>query len=241
MPMLDWLESIGLVARRRPSLRHDNYAGCADPAHLLTRSEAHPGYVATSSGRLFDVVNPTPEQVDIHEIAYALANVNRFGGHTKWPYTVAQHSVYCAIECQRRYDTPHLELACLLHDAAEAYVGDVIRPVKRLIASVYRPIEDRVQAAIWQRFGLEIDADVERVIKDVDNAVVMAESAALMIGSCSWNWEGVDRSPIEIRRWSENGPYNAFMAKFRQLFGELESHRAAESAAVRSAAACLTA
>lgn len=246
MKMHGWLQTIGLIPRRSPEQTEwyrdpqpppaadpdatgcaleprsgcdlETRNGAADPQHLLTTSENHPGYVATSSGRLFDVVHPTPQQVNIREIAHALSQANRFGGHTRWPYSVAQHLVYCAGECERRYvGRPDLAFACLLHDGAEAYVCDVIRPVKRLISSVYRPIEERVQAAVWRAFGAEIDAETERVIKEVDNAVVMAESAQLMTGSETWNWAGVAMAPLKIGQWTPKAAYYAFLSKFYDL------------------------
>jgi uncharacterized protein len=237
--MREWLTAIGLLPQRQDSPRDieleeghvpakdPNAVGCfEDPRHALTRSESHPGFVATSTGRLFDVVNPRPEEIEIEEIAHALSQINRFGGHTKFPYSVAQHSGLCAAVCEHIHPgKPELALACLLHDAAEAYCGDVIRPIKRLIASAYRPLENRIQAAIWQRFELQVDWQMEAAIKAIDDSVVMEESRALMHGSQDWNWEGVTPANINIIQMTPAQVRTAFLMKFSRCRSASTSSR----------------
>jgi hypothetical protein len=229
--MFGWLRSIGLIPRgdERPEIKccggaasgfDDRYCKCpgSEPEEISTTSEASPGYVATVSGRMFNVCDIDEGEIEITEIAHALSQINRFCGHTKFPYSVAQHSVNCAIECEERFPgRPELALACLMHDAAEAYCGDVIRPVKRLIRELYAPIERRIQDAIWRRFGIEIDADTQAVIHQVDNAVVMAESSVLMNGSESWNWNGVTPSFVPIVRKHHETARVEFLNAFRRL------------------------
>jgi hypothetical protein len=104
----------------------------------------------TVSGRLIDVLAPDPAQITIGDIAHALARLCRFGGHTREFYSVAQHSVLVS----------HLALAddarfALLHDASEAYLVDVPRPIKTTSAlGGYLDVEERLQRAIYDRFGL---------------------------------------------------------------------------------------
>jgi hypothetical protein len=232
MSLFKWFQSIGLLPQRPDCCSHvtaegmdawnkQEEVGLANPKHLGTTSEAHPGYVGTVSGRLFDVMNPRPEEVDIDEMAHALAQINRFCGHTKYPYSVAQHSCYCAEECERRYPGQAMvALACLLHDGAEAYCGDVIRPIKRMIGPLYRPIEDRVQRAIWSAFHVNQSSCIDGIVKEIDNATVMVESRELMIGSEEWNWEGVTPSSVRIRRWHPAVARLAFLTRFRRLYEE---------------------
>lgn len=125
-------------------------------------------WIQTYTGKAFDVLDPRPELVDIEDIAHALACINRFTGHLKVPMSVAQHSFNASMMC------PEAPLEALLHDAAEAYVNDVSRPVKMVIEGVFRPIEDRVDAAIRQRFGLGPMKHPR--VKFVDNVLLKLEA-----------------------------------------------------------------
>jgi hypothetical protein len=111
------------------------------------------GYMHTWTGRLFYPAAPKADDVDLEDIAHALSRICRFGGHCDF-YSVAQHSVLVSLYCDEvdaRWG--------LLHDAAECYIGDIIRPVKHNQALPgmrdYRAAEDRIQDAICHRFGLD--------------------------------------------------------------------------------------
>lgn len=132
------------------------------------------GKIQTRSGRIVDVLNPRPEDFDLSDIAHALAHQCRFSGHTSRFYSVAEHSLFvCAI-----VDEKHAREA-LLHDAAEAYIVDVPRPIKRLAGLLeYRRIEERIEAAIAARFGLSWPWAPE--IKVADDLLLAAEVRALM-------------------------------------------------------------
>ncbi len=108
----------------------------------------------TFSGKVFDLVNPDPESVSIKDIAVALANQCRFNGHTRRFYSVAEHCLYVS----RAVSGISREMAYygLMHDAAEAYVGDVVAPLKSLLPE-YRAVEERVWRAICVRFNLPVE------------------------------------------------------------------------------------
>lgn len=106
--------------------------------------------IQTFTGRMFDVQDPAPEDIDIRDIARALSYTPRFGGHLRCFYSVAQHSV----EVSRRCD-PFDALAGLLHDAGEAYMTDLAKPVKDLPdLEGFRTTEDRLIRAILLHFGV---------------------------------------------------------------------------------------
>jgi hypothetical protein len=152
----------------------------------------------TFSGKLVDAENPTPEMVDIQDIAHALSMTCRFGGHCRDFYSVAEHSL---IVCQ--YGTPPLHpqdpsfpraiLALLMHDAAEAYIGDIISPVKYLLRDAH-PIEQKWLVAIEQKFNLEERlSQPDQYVKDADLMVLSHEVATLF-------------SPVLPEWWAEFGP-----------------------------------
>jgi hypothetical protein len=109
--------------------------------------------MTTFSGRSVDPLNLTPDDIAIEDIAHHLACINRFCGACKKPISVAQHSVYVARMCGAEDGGEHA-LQALLHDATEAYLGDVIRPLKTMeLFNIYREAEDRAQAVIFEKFG----------------------------------------------------------------------------------------
>lgn len=106
-----------------------------------------PGVIRTFTGNYIDVTNPQPENICIEDIAHALSNSCRFGGHTMQFYSVAEHSMRVA-----ELVGPHFKLAALLHDASEAYLIDMPTPIKLLLPD-YNKIEFRLMDVIADKFG----------------------------------------------------------------------------------------
>ena len=124
-------------------------------------------WFVTAHGRRVFVQDPDPKQIFLDDIAHALANLCRFGGHTKTFYSVAQHSILVS-----ELVSPKHALAGLLHDAAEAYLGDVIRPLKRQLGP-YREIEARWEFAIALRF--HVPRLMPRAVKVADITALVTE------------------------------------------------------------------
>ena len=106
-------------------------------------------WILTKSGVEFDLTNPTPEMVDLSDIAHSLSNIKRFNGHTDVNCSVALHSVIMSYAVPEQY-AKH----ALLHDAHEAYIGDISSPLKLLLGSQLNWLEHNIDAAISKRLGV---------------------------------------------------------------------------------------
>jgi 5'-deoxynucleotidase YfbR-like HD superfamily hydrolase len=137
------------------------------------------------SGRRLDLLDPSPMDVEIEDIAHGLARVARWNGQTigDHPFSVAQHSV--VVEEIAAHMQPGLEarwrLTALLHDAAEYVIGDMISPFKAALGLDYRVFEDRLEAAIHVRFGLPVATPrpIKTLIKAADRACAYFEATQL--------------------------------------------------------------
>ena len=138
--------------------------------------------MGTFSGRRFDPLMMTPEDVVLEDIAHALSLLCRGGGQLKYFYSVGQHCINCMKEAEARGWSKRMQLACLLHDASEAYISDIIRPVKVHLSN-YMEIEERIMDKIWQRFGLDdLTEEENRRRKQIDDDVLKLELKVLIEG-----------------------------------------------------------
>lgn len=136
--------------------------------------------IMTRSHKMFDPIRPDVSLVDIQDIAHALSMLCRANGHFKSFYSVGQHCINCAREAQARGYSRKVVLACLLHDASEAYLSDVTRPVKQELPK-YTQIEEPLQELIWQKFlGEGLTPEENRLVFLVDDDILENEFPALM-------------------------------------------------------------
>lgn len=174
-------------------------------------------YVETRSGKRVTFLDPKPDDIDIRDIAYSLANQCRFNGHCSAFYSVAEHSVHVSSLLPRE-----LQLGGLLHDAAEAFVGDIPSPIKQFVPNL-RDIEDSIVRVIFEKFGCLDALERYNEIKQVDLQQLYTEAHYLLpSGGKHWNmWNGP-------RAWSEKDgvkpvcalpqyAFRAFMISFEEL------------------------
>lgn len=166
-------------------------------------------WMQTFTGKQFWPCDPRPEDVCLEDIAHALSLCCRFNGHCLHHYSVAQHSVLVSENVSAEF-----ALYGLLHDAAEAYVCDVPRPLKPMLEG-YAAIEAKVHAAICSRFGLSPVMPAE--VKRVDNAILVDEARSIMARPpADWHLPEPGLG-IKIQVWAP-----AFArAKFLQRYAEL--------------------
>jgi hypothetical protein len=167
--------------------------------------------IQTFSGHLFYPLDPRPEEVFIEDIAAALSKLCRFGGHTRKFYTVGEHSVWCS-----RYAPPGLQLAALLHDATEAYAGDVITPIKRELPA-YADIESRLATVIAQRFDVPLHP-LPAEIKHIDRAI-LADEVRQNLAPSSCSWPEIQPLGVQLEYWAPERACKEFLRAFAQYGG----------------------
>lgn len=165
-------------------------------------------WMHTFTGRAFYPLDPRPDDIDERDIAHALSLVCRYGGHVKRFYSVAEHCVHIATYLLDTTGDAHLALWGLLHDAPEAYVGDMVRPLKRQIPQ-YQKIENGIMVAIAEKYGLPrediFSVDLPAAVKDADNRILLTEKAALLSEpEIPWHpfFDTIEPLPVQIYGWS---------------------------------------
>lgn len=151
-------------------------------------------WIETYSGKQIDLVNPDPEQFLLEDIFRALLNIPRFGGHTKNFYSVAMHSYNVATLLP-----PALQFQGIMHDATEAFIGDMPTPFKALLPD-YKAAELRLWHAIADRFSLPYKLDP--LVKQADAIALIHERDYLKPTKIVWpDHENVLRLPAGTFRW----------------------------------------
>ncbi len=184
------------------------------------------------SGRRLDLLDPSPLDVEISDIAHGLARVARWNGqtHGDHAFSVAQHSIVVEALFTRLYpSTPEERQMALLHDAPEYVIGDMISPFKSVVGGGYKTVERRLEAAVHLRFGLPAHAKAELKdrIKKADcisayfEATVLAGFSESEARKFFGTPKGITRDMIEL----EPLPAMQAQALFLQRFADIEAER----------------
>jgi 5'-deoxynucleotidase YfbR-like HD superfamily hydrolase len=181
--------------------------------------------ILTYTGKLFDFWEPTPDMVCIEDIAHALALTNRYNGHTYQPYSVAEH-------CERMsYISTAHPLVSLLHDAAEAYVGDIASPQKRRLwwdfdltgATSFREQENKIIRVIGEALSLrDLESNVKsKGVKEADLIMLATEARDLMPESSIYTWWTKEVEPLEEKIYPLHWALveDQFLTRYEELTG----------------------
>jgi len=175
-------------------------------------------FIQTLSGRRVNPLDAAPEDIDPADIARALANTSRFGGHSRAFYSVAQHSaIVCDLLEQRGGATPDELMAALLHDAAEAYLGDLPHPIKHRsdLGAAYRVAEKQLEAVINERFALP---ESSGRIKPLDRALLATERRTF--SEVTWHWpelDGAEELDLAIEPWDSARALREFTGRYERI------------------------
>lgn len=173
-------------------------------------------YITTFGGTHIVPTSPAAEEIHITDIAHALSLICRGNGHVKTFFSVGQHCINCALEARERGYTDRLVLACLLHDASEAYMSDVPRPFKPFLKE-YRIFEDRLLDVIYEKYlGSPLTGEEQKLLKEIDDALLYYDLLELLN----------ERTPgpepkLHIPLSYEVQPFEVVEKKYLQLFKSL--------------------
>lgn len=167
----------------------------------------NPNAILVRSGVLFDVFNPNEEDITIEDISHALSNLCRYGGHSPKFYSVAQHSVLCSL----RGETIQEQLELLLHDASEAYLIDLPKPIKLMLPE-YIIVEDNLLNLIFNKFKLNfpLSARVHKIDRDL----------------LEYEYDRFyDHTELGFTYWSPEESKAKFLARFYELTRQIEEQK----------------
>ena len=169
-------------------------------------------YTQTFSGGIICPQDPIGDEIKIEDIAHALSQQPRFGGHLREFFSVAQHCILVSHYCARRD-----ALWGLLHDASEAYIADICRPVKKGLIG-YKEAEDKLMAAVCQKFGLDLVMPAS--VKEADDLLICLESNQFLapLRMEIWKHWPVDLSQFDkIVPWDWRHAEDVFLDRFKEL------------------------
>lgn len=181
--------------------------------------------VQTHTGLRVSLAEPEPSTIYIRDIACALSRLNRYSGATQLPVNVACHSLNVVRFLATKKAPPLVQMFGLLHDAHEAYIGDITEPMRREIAAyasfdVVTRIAERIDKAIWQAFGLDAAPGFGGLawVRSADQAVFAAEWRDLMRGPCPLK---VEAAPFAIKPRNADKAEEEFLRTFERLLIEI--------------------
>lgn len=184
-------------------------------------------WLLTRTGAQVDMAFVSADSISMLDIAHSLALVNRFHGHTTRPYSVAEHSllVLRIVARDLRICNPHAQLAALLHDAHEAYCGDLAAPLKPLLGSAWADLEDRTMRAVRRRFGVCLAGEAwASEIKRADLIALATERRDLMPAGGP-AWPGLDDVPcaddVDLNDPARLKGWQAWRQQFLDIAAEL--------------------
>lgn len=170
----------------------------------------------TYTGIFMDPLSPKAEQICLEDIAHALSMISRANGHFPEIHTVAQHCIECYAEAKARELSEEIQLFSLLHDGAEAYLGDFIQPVKARMEE-YQRAEKRLLDMIYHKFAGRAPTEKEKKeIKDIDKTLLFFEFKHYMGMGCGEPGIGLKSRPQFIEM-----PRQQVERKYKEIYGEL--------------------
>lgn len=186
------------------------YGNTLHPVHAV-----YDGLFNTASHKKMNIIEPTADMFTLNDIATGLSNICRFGGQLPRFYSVAQHSI---LVCELA--PPELKREALMHDATEAYLGDMIKPLKVIVGDAYTDVEQRFTIVISDKYNL--DAGKLLAIKQFDKQALEIEHEYFFLKSKK-KWDAAFQQNNRV--WSNRTAKHLFIKYFHELFPGIDSSK----------------
>ncbi len=173
--------------------------------------------IITYSKQYINPLDPDKENIFLTDIAHALSKICRANGQLPVFFSVAEHSIFCCREAMERGYSNKLCLALLMHDASEAYIADIVRPVKRSLDDYLR-IEKRMQDAIYEKFVGEITDEDRIIISEIDDAMLYWEFFNFM------DVEIMEKRELLSKPTYQNRSFSDVETEFISLYYQLKNN-----------------
>jgi uncharacterized protein len=179
--------------------------------------------VQTLTGHRFYVLDPEPEDIQIADISGSLGKICRFNGHPRIPYYIGQHCVLGSHVVEEQTHNLILALAFLLHDSGEAYLTDMVRPLKVMPElEAYRLASKRLDRVIEKRFNLPEGILDHQVIKETDNRMLFTEKRDLLV-ALQWD-QSAQPYDFKIKPWSWQKAQKRYLFRYHELCLRLDGY-----------------
>lgn len=196
--------------------------------------------IQTTTGRTVHLFDPKPEEISLKDIALALSRINRFTGHTRRRYSVAEHSIYVAQLLKHWGEPAYVQLQGLLHDAQEAYLGDISGPLKStpIFGDIFRLAEERMLKCIYEGLAaptpwpleheLEVIKCADRMMLDIEIPVIrdgsIGRTTAMLQADAKSPGAGISEHVMDMLtakiEWADRE--SAFISHFVDLHNEVK-------------------
>lgn len=186
-----------------------------------------PTSIQVGAGRYFDIADPCPADITIDDIALSISRECRFGNFTRSFYSVAQHSVNVSAQLRAMGADREVQLIGLLHDAHEAYIGDVPSPHKRVYGDPFIVLEGKLLKAVCFRFEIPLPHQWPAVVHEVDERLLFAEALRFMPDP---EWVDASKAGVssacDFEHWDERKARHKFLDLFYRLQPEVPKEHA---------------
>ena len=190
---------------------------------MNAKPENNASFIQTYSGRKLDFRNPDPEAITLEDIAHALSQIVRFGGHISRFYSVADHSLNVARLVAWGGGTRQDTLCALLHDASESLIGDIVTPLKHILPQAME-LEKKLSSMIFQKFGIDESRVDFAAVKKADETMLVIEAKALFNFPPLDNWtDAINVRPLRFKPFISSCPKEAemnFLSAVRTLLDD---------------------
>lgn len=174
-------------------------------------SDKTESYMTTNSAIVFSIDHPKVEDIEVEDIAHALSLICRYNGQIREFYSVAQHSILVASMVPSKY-----AMFALMHDASEAYIGDVITPLKKVLKETYLDIEDKFMRAVAKKFHFSMNKKARVAVKEADMILLRTEMRDLS----NFDFLEGKRLAQRITPWVPKTAETAFLAFYKLILSE---------------------